>query len=262
VEEHLMDSSHITALLNIRKEPSILERWVYHSNRHWLLIFAIVFGLYTGLPFLAPFLMKFHWETPARAIYFIYSFLCHQLPQRSYFLFGSNLTYSLAKIQAEWLNSADPLVLRQFTGNPELGWKVAWSDRMVAMFTSLWLFGILWRWLRQRFKPLPWWGLVLFLVPLSIDGMSHLISDFAGIGQGFRDSNTWLALITEHAFRADFYAGDAWGSFNSLMRLLSGILFGVGIVWFGFPYMDKIFALQAQLLESRLNFKQQKKAKD
>jgi uncharacterized membrane protein len=84
--------------------------------------------------------MKLGWETPARAIYFIYSFLCHQLPQRSYFLFGSKFTYSLGEIQSVWRNTNEIMILRQFVGNPELGWKVAWSDRMVSMFTSLWLF--------------------------------------------------------------------------------------------------------------------------
>jgi hypothetical protein len=61
-----------------------------------------------------------------------------------------------------------------------------------------------------------------------------MVSDFAGIGEGFRDSNIWLATLTHHAYPATFYAGDALGSFNSWMRWFSGILFGAGIVWFGF----------------------------
>jgi hypothetical protein len=65
-------------------------------------------------------------------------------------------------------------------------------------------------------------------------GITHMVSDFAGIGEGFRDSNIWLATLTHHAYPATFYAGDALGSFNSWMRWFSGILFGAGIVWFGF----------------------------
>ena len=237
-----------------------MERWTYRFWRHWIVIFSVILGLYVGLPFLAPVFMRWGWEIPAKVIYFIYSLLCHQLPQRSYFLFGSKMTYSLPEIQGIWQNTLNPLVLRQFIGTAETGWKVAWSDRMVSMFTSLWLFGMLWRPLRRWLKPLPWWGLVLFLLPMAIDGASHFVSDLHGIGQGFRDSNTWLAILTNNAFPVGFYAGDAWGSFNSLMRLLTGVLFGVGFVWFVFPYVDDAFSQQGQYLENRLNFYQQKKS--
>jgi uncharacterized membrane protein len=171
------------------------------------MVLGIILGVYAGLPFLAPIFMKLGWETPARAIYFLYSFLCHQLPQRSYFLFGSKFTYSLAEIQSVWQNTNDIMTLRQFVGNPEMGWKVAWSDRMVSMFTSLWLFSLVWWQLRRWLKPLPWWGFILFMLPLAVDGTSHLISDLAGIGQGFRDSNTWLAALTGYTLSPGFYAG-------------------------------------------------------
>ena len=123
-----------------------------------------------------------------------------------------------------------------------MGWKVAWSDRMVSMYTAIWIFGLVWWPLRRRLKPLPLKGLVFFLLPLAVDGITHLLSDQAGIGQGFRDTNTWLAWLTHHALPASFYAGDAWGSFNSLMRLISGILFGLGLVLFSFPYFDQAFS--------------------
>jgi uncharacterized membrane protein len=252
-------SPGLTTMLDTRTGPTPLERWSYRFSRHWILIFSILLGLYAGLPFLAPVFMKMGWEPPARVIYIIYSFLCHQLPERSYFLFGPKVSYSLHEIQSMWRNTLNPVILRQFIGNAEMGWKVAWSDRMVSMFTSLWLFGMLWRPLRRWLKPLPWWGLVFFLLPLAADGVSHFISDLYGIGQGFRDSNAWLAALTNSAFAPGFYAGDAWGSFNSWMRLLTGVLFGLGIVWFGFLYLDDAFSQQARYLESRLNFYQQKK---
>jgi len=238
--------------LDTNSNSTRLERGVYYFSHHWILAFSIILGLYAGLPFLAPVFMQAGWSGPGRVIYLIYSFLCHQLPQRSYFLFGSKVTYSLPEIQAAWQNTLNPLVLRQFIGNPEMGWKVAWSDRMVSMFTSLWLFGLLWWPLRHRLKPLPWWGLVLFILPMVVDGTSHFVSDLVGIGQGFRDSNIWLATLTNHTFLLGFYAGDAWGSFNSLMRLLTGILFGLGIVWFGFPYLDNLFIQEGSILSSRL----------
>jgi uncharacterized membrane protein len=232
-----------------------MER-AHHIGRYWLLISSGILGLYISLPFLAPVFMKMGWESPARMIYLTYSFFCHQLPQRSYFLFGSKLTYSIPEIQAAWQNSLNPLVLRRFIGNPEMGWKVAWSDRMVSMFTSIFLFGLLWWPARRKLRPLPWWGLILFLLPMALDGTSHLISDLFGIGQGFRDSNTWLAILTNNSFTPGFYAGDAWGSFNSMMRLLTGILFGAGVVWFGFPYLDQTFFPHTPWLGGRQNFSQ------
>jgi len=207
----------------------------------WFTLFGVVAGLYVILPFLAPAFMAIGWSGVGKAIYLIYSFLCHQLPERSYFLFGSKFTYSLSEIQTAWQNTNNPLILRQFIGNPEMGWKVAWSDRMVSMFTSVWIFGLLWFPLRRHLPVLPLLGLALFLLPMALDGTTHFISDFWGIGQGFRDTNLWLAILTNHTFSPSFYAGDTWGSFNSWMRLLSGISFGLGIVWFGFPYLNDSF---------------------
>lgn len=202
---------------------------------------SLLLGLYALTPFLAPFFMALGSTIPGRLIYLIYSFLCHQLPERSYFLFGSKFSYTLPEIQAAWRNTNNIVILRQFVGNAQMGWKVAWSDRMVSMFTSLWLFGILWGSIKQNIKRIPLWILVLLLLPMALDGTTHFISDIAGIGQGFRDSNTWLAVLTHQTLLRFFYAGDAWGSFNAWMRLITGVLFGFGMVWFGFPYIDEVF---------------------
>jgi len=224
-------------------------------QRYWIVPVSILLGIYVGLPFMAPVFMHAGWIGAARVIYFIYSWLCHQLPERSFFLFGSRFTYSLAEVQNAWQNTIRPEVLRQFIGNPVMGWKVAWSDRMVSMFASLWLFGLLWWPVRHKVKPLPWWGLVLFLLPMAVDGTSHFFSDLAGIGQGFRNGNVWLAVLTHHFFPVSFYSGDAWGSFNSLMRLLTGILFGLGIVWYTYPYLDNAFSPQGRSITVKADSK-------
>jgi uncharacterized membrane protein len=207
-------------------------------SKYWIVVFGIAFGIYTGLPFLVPVFMRIGWSNAGNAIYFIYSFLCHQMSQRSFFLFGPKLTYSLAEIKATGQNTSNFLALRHFIGNSAMGWKVAWSDRMVSMFTSLWFFGLLWWPFRKRIPKLPIWGVVLFMLPMAVDGGTHLLSDFAGIGLGFRDTNMWLAILSHNVFRPEFYNGDTWGSFNSILRLLTGILFGLGLVWFGFPYVN------------------------
>ena len=234
---------------------NIIDQFVFWLSRHWILVFSLVLGLYVLVPFLAPAFMAWGLTVPGKVIYFIYSFLCHQLPERSYFLFGPKISYSIPEIEAAWQPSNNILILRQFTGNAQMGWKVAWSDRMVSMYTSLWLFGILWGVTKKKLKPLPWWGLVLFLLPMAIDGSTHFFSDLAGLGLGFRNSNTWLATLTNQSFPSTFYVGDALGSFNAWMRIITGILFGIGIVWFGFPYLNDAFVNLVEEVEYKYKYR-------
>ena len=214
---------------------------------HWFEAFLIVYGFWVFLPFLAPLFMYIGWSGGGKAIYFIYSFFCHQLPERSFFFFGQKTMYSLNEIQAVWQDTVNPMILRQFIGNEVMGWKVAWSDRMISFYMSVWLFAVGWWPLRRKVKPLSWWAFALFLLPMIIDGITHAVSDLVGIGQGFRDTNQWLAMLTNNAFSASFYAGDALGSFNSIMRLITGLLAGLGIVWLVFPYIFQAQALNQEL---------------
>jgi uncharacterized membrane protein len=235
--------STATAALRTRSTKSFVD-WL---ARHWFAVFLAVYGLWVFLPFVAPLFMYMGWSGAGKTIYLIYSFFCHQMPQRSYFLFGQKAMYSLSEIQAVWQTTNNPFILRQFIGNEIIGWKIAWSDRMIWFYTSIWFFAVLWFPFRRKIKPLPWLGLVLLLLPMALDGGSHVISDLAGIGQGFRDSNLWLAQLTGDLFPAIFYAGDALGSFNSLMRLVTGLLAGLGISWLVFPYIFQSQALNQEL---------------
>lgn len=217
----------------------MLDRLIYQMSRHWILLFSLGMGSYVGLPWLAPILMRLGWTDAGNVIYAVYSTQCHQMPQRSFFVFGPEGMYSLAQIQAAWTNTTNPMILRQFVGNAQMGWKVAWSDRMVSMYSSLLPFAWLWSKLRGRRRPLPWWGVLVCLLPMALDGGTHAISDvLGGIGGGFRDSNAWLAALTHNTWPASFYAGDALGSFNSTMRLMTGVFFAFAVVWFVFPYLQ------------------------
>ncbi len=218
--------------------PMEKQGWL---SRHWFLMFAAIYGVWVWLPWAAPVLMHIGWDVPGRMLYFVYSVFCHQLPERSFFLFGRAPMYSLAAIQSAWKPTSDPMALRQFVGSASMGWKVAWSDRMVSWYTSIWLFAVLWYPMRRKMPALPWWGFLLLLAPMGLDGGTHMISDFAGIGRGFRDTNAWLAALTQHALPAWFYAGDALGSFNSWMRLITGVLAGLAVVWFVLPYIEATF---------------------
>ena len=228
------------------------KRWAYWFSRHWLFVANLFFGLYVGLPWLAPVLMNLGWTDAGRVIYAFYSTQCHQLPERSYFVFGPKVMYSLSEIQAAWKVTDNPMILRQFVGNAALGWKVAWSDRMVSLYTGIFLSGLVFGVFRKRLRPLPLWAFALLALPMALDGGTHFLSDFAGIGQGFRDSNAWLAALTDPAFPSTFYAGDALGSFNSWLRLITGILFAVGGVGVVYPYLESAFADMAHSIEAKL----------
>ena len=234
-------SSTVPVLSQRNQRLILMKRVVLGIARHWLFFLNLLIALWVGLPWLAPVFMHLDWTSAGKAIYFIYSFQCHQLPERSYFLFGQQVTYSLAEIQYAWQNTTNPFILRHFIGNSEMGWKVAWSDRMVSMYTSILFGGLLYGLGRKWLRPLSFWKFAILLLPMVIDGSTHAFSDLAGIGQGFRDTNIWLQILTNHAFSSAFYQGDALGTFNSWMRLITGILFGIALVGFAYPYIDGAF---------------------
>ncbi|MDX1615660.1 MAG: DUF2085 domain-containing protein [Candidatus Promineifilaceae bacterium] len=231
-----------------------LNRGIYWLSRHWLAVLLFLWGLFNLLPWLAPVFMKMGWESGGRSIYTLYTLLCHQLPQRSFFLFGPQSMYELNQVQAAWQATDNPLILRQFVGDPDMGWKVAWSDRMVYLYTGMLLWAAVLGVWRRRPPRLPLWGLVLLALPLAIDGGSHTVSDFVGgIGGGFRYDNAWLATLTNHAFASDFYGGDRLGSFNSWMRLISGLLFSLGATWFVLPSLDGTFTSTRRTIEGKFD---------
>jgi uncharacterized membrane protein len=242
-----------------RKRWRVIRIWraLLWGFDHWLLIFLVAFGVVNLLPFLAPLMMHIGWEAPSRLIYTAYTPLCHQMAQRSFFLFGQQSMYNLAELPVVLAENTrvDMAALRAFLGSSILGWKVAWSDRMVYMYGAVLLAGIAYAVLRQR-RPVRPLGLVTFallLIPIVIDGTTHMISDTSsGLAAGFRYDNRWLADLTGHRLPSWFYVGDRFGSFNSWMRLLSGLAFGFGSVWLAFPYVDRSVLETAAELRMKL----------
>lgn len=228
-------------------------RWILE---HWLLIFILLFGIFVWSPFLAPVFMTLGWTEPAKAIYVFYSFHCHQLAQRSFFLFGSKPMYPVTELPLtlSGSDSTDFPTLRNFIGSPKLGWKVAWSDRMVALYGSLWLASIVFAVWRGRHSIRPRWWVGWLLTPMPLDGITHWLSDLTGsVVSGFRQDNKWLAVLTAQRLPNWFYRGDALGSFNSWMRLSTGICFGIAVVWLSFPTLDRYLHEAAAALRLRLS---------
>ena len=216
-----------------------ITQWV---ARHWLAMVNVAWGALVTLPWLAPVAMRAGWQRLASGIYFFYSFLCHQYANRSFFLFGEKVMYSYTELLPYASNVDTWQGLRAFRGTPELGYKVAWSDRMVWLYGSIFVAGVVFALLRPRVRPLPVKVFLLLLVPLALDGGTHVISDWFGVGQGFRYTNEWLAALTGYALPAQFYVGNAPGSFNFWVRFLTGVLSGVAVVWVAYPRVEHALA--------------------
>jgi len=98
--------------------------------------------LVVALSLLAPYLMSLGATLPARVLYFGYRFLCHQMPSRSYFIFGH---------------------------------QAALCQRDLAIFSSILLAGLLFSLVRNRVKPLNWRIYLLLVIPIALDGFSQLL---------------------------------------------------------------------------------------
>jgi uncharacterized membrane protein len=183
-----------------------VDRLINGIARHWLAIFNTAWALYFLLPLTAPLFMQVGLVTPARVIYGLYSFTCHQLPDHSYFLFGSNPVPLMPDLEANGMGEGlDLLQRRQFIGNPELGYKTAICQRDLAIYGAVLAAGLLYALVRRRMRQLPLWLFLIFLIPIGVDGLTQLV--------GLRESNWEL-------------------------RTLTGAIFGAAAVWFAYPYVD------------------------
>jgi uncharacterized membrane protein len=226
-----------------------LQKLILVLTRVWPILANLVSGTILGLAFLAPALMAAGMTGDGQVVYRFLAPHDHQLPQRSYFLFGQAglvRSYSLQQVLAY---GADPDNLRAFSGNPQIGFKMALNQRMVAIFVAIFLGGLGWVLARGHPRPGPF-VFILLTLPLLIDGFSHLASETSG--RGFRDSNAWAVALTGGLLPGSFYEGTMIGSLNWLLRTTTGLLFGLGLVWFLFTYLSNNFAGIRHRLEPRL----------
>ena len=140
-------------------------RW---GLRHWLLLINGAAILYAGLPWLSPLAKASGHPLLGELLFRLYTPLCHQLPERSFFIFG---------------------------------YQVAFCHRCVALYTSIVAAGLLFALLRRRIRPISLKLAGLLLLPILIDGLTHMVDDLLGLGlRGGGDAvgtpNFWLRMIT------------------------------------------------------------------
>lgn len=214
-----------------------VDRGVLAFARHWLLAFNLFILAYVGVPFLAPVLMHAGQTGLAKLIYTVYSPLCHQLGYRSWYLFGAETNYPRAVFQARTgIDPNDLWAARAFLGTPEMGYKVAFCERDVAIYGGLLLAGLIYGlpFVRGRLPALPWWGWILLgLVPIGLDGFSQLFSQYP---------YNVLPLLNRLVPRES----------TPLLRTLTGALFGLANVWLAYPYVEESMREVRQTLEAKL----------
>jgi uncharacterized membrane protein len=198
-----------------------LDRQIYRMARHWLAAFNLLIGVYLALPILAPLFMVSGAPQLGRLIYLAYRPACHQLPERSIFLFGPEFSYTLDELWAlDVVDPADDIYARQrFLGALQVGYKVALCQRDLALYGGLFVGGLLYAPFRRRLRPLPLLAYLLCLVPMAIDGGSQLI--------GLRES-------------------------TPLLRLLTGGLLGLASVWMLYPRLQEAFEDVGQQAQAHL----------
>lgn len=228
-----------------------IDRSVYWFSKHWLAMFNLMALIYVGLPILAPFLMQAGLTAPARVIYTVYSPLCHQMTQRSFFLFGEQVAYprevagtNLTPIEAyideipEFNGiSADNwpaffAAARRFVGNEQMGYKIALCERDIGIYGFVLIGGLIYGMIRNRVnvKPLP---LILFIIiglgPIALDGFSQLFSYWVTPATGSAGSGLIAQIQQLLPLRESTPA----------MRALTGALFGLMLVWLAYPQVNK-----------------------
>ncbi|MGD9316262.1 MAG: DUF2085 domain-containing protein [Anaerolineae bacterium] len=195
------------------------DKAIFQLAKHWLALINLIWGLYVGLPLLAPVLMDAGWTLPAKVIYTVYRPACHQRPERSYFFGGPETVYSPEELAAAGVD-LDPFA--RDIGNEQVGWKVAFCERDVAIYGAIFVSGLVYGLVRKRLKG---WRMrfryfVPFLIPMAIDGVLQLF--------GFYESN-WV------------------------FRTITGVIFGVGAVFFAYPYLEEGFADVRRTINSKLH---------
>ena len=217
------------------------DRFSVWIAKHWLLAVNFLFIIYLGLPIAAPVLMKAGAQIPANIIYTAYSPLCHQLGFRSFYLFGEQPYYPRAAAgiagvitfgQATGLDENDLLAARAFTGNEQLGYKIALCERDVAIYGAIILFGFIFGLTGRKIPPLHWALWLIFAIgPIGLDGFSQLFSQLP-----------IPAIATILPYRES----------TPFLRLLTGFLFGFGTAWFGFPYVEQSMRETLELMNKRI----------
>lgn len=247
-----------------------INLWMLKFARNWLKFVLVILAVYITMPWVAPTFKKLGFDSAANAIYTFYSPFCHQFAFRSIFLYGDQPFYPRGAaetpykpfesyaVQSEsfiheyqyWYtyyrqgdNPAPPTIdvlqefsvaqqiaARHFLGDNTMGYKTTLCARDIAIYTMIFIGGLIYWKFRWRIRPLPFLLYIFVgLGPIGLDGFSQLLS--------YPPFNFWDVRETEPIF-----------------RLMTGGLFGLMSAWLGFPYIER--SMQDTIDQIELKFKQ------
>ncbi len=193
----------------------LVNRLILSVTRHWLALVNTGMAVILAGALLAPVLMLRGHARAGNLLYRAYGPLCHQLPERSFFIGGPQHVYSLDELNAA-LGDVTPL---RYVGNRELGYKMAMCERDVAIYAGWLIGGLLFGLLRRRLGPLRWQIALILSVPMAVDGLAQLV--------GIAESN--------------------WER-----RTLTGLLFALAVVWLVYPLLERGMGEAASLAAASL----------
>jgi uncharacterized membrane protein len=182
--------------------------------RHWLALANSGLAVVIALTILAPLLLRAGRDELADLIYAGYMLTCHEWAFRSLFLFGPQVTYSAAELQSHGVSA-----VFDFRGSPELGYKLAFCVRNLAIYAAGLAGGLAYAARRGWLPPLSVRAYIVLSAPMAVDGLTQLF--------GWRESSWQL-------------------------RVATGGLFGLASVWLLFPRIDRLAAELEPLAERGL----------
>ncbi len=241
-----------------------IDKMIYYLSKHWLAAFNILAGIYVGLPILAPILMNAGATAPARVIYTVYSPMCHQMVQRSFFLFGDQPVYpreiagtNYTPIESYIQDipefdgiSADNwgtffAAARAYLGNEEMGYKTALCQRDMGIYGAVLAGGLLYAVLRRRYdiKALPFLAFIIIgMGPIGLDGFSQLFSYWFTPTDGSTATGIIGTLANLLPVRES----------PPVLRTLTGVWFGLTLVWLAYPNVENGMKDTLRNLEEKL----------
>ncbi|MBN1976656.1 MAG: DUF2085 domain-containing protein [Anaerolineae bacterium] len=213
-----------------RRIVIFLDRCVFWLSKHWLAVVNILAFLYVGLPVLSAVLLYLGAEGPGGVIQSLYGPpICHQLPQRSWFLLGQKLSYRLPELldyfniephPKQWQDVEAVYRIVRY-GNSDLGFKIALCQRDVAIYGTIMLAGLAYAQLRHlvKIRPIPLWIYFAFgIVPIGMDGGYQWVTYTLDI------------LLTNSPIPVH--------ETTPLLRTLTGALFGLATAWLAYPHVQ------------------------
>jgi uncharacterized membrane protein len=225
--------NELTPALPSNTFNQMVNRWINRRvnwlAKHWLALVNTFFFFYAGLPFLAPVLLTAGYVGAANAIYRMYSFLCHQLPSRAYFIAGE---------------------------------QVCLCHRCLAIYMTLFIGGISFNWIRRSLKPLPARWYLLFMLPMALDGGMGLASEMlqfmpiailwvvgltlmggVALGLYLKKQLSWHIIICLGCGVLALLYLQFVGPHQSnlLLRDATGFIYGIGTVWVAYPLLEESF---------------------